>query len=700
MNVQVVPLSCLREAEGLERRGDLRSAARCLLMGIGGGDDGDDSEGENCAGVLNKILKRLTDDPYGCLDVERDADAKAIKKAYRNCALTCHPDKNANKTSILFAAVQSAYALLGDDAKRRAYDARSDRRAEQTDRLRRKRADTTTTTTTTTKTTTTTRAPPPSSVPSTNSFHVPPTSAAEAKQRDFNRKFYNEYRNAAMNRRPPPPPGPKTSRDAETLLPPSKPAALRMTSKSHDTVTLEWRAGGASQAATAAASKAYELQWRLRSDSGKPPKTWDTSQQLILRTTCRKRNLRPATCYEFRVRAASVSGWSQHSDALLVVTAAAPSSQEGDRRRGDHHQKSRDDDDTLPAVPGATAPSSSCKKKAANTPAGPWHCVVCKRSNTPVADKCAICGTRKDYDWVSGKTHGQGKATPEVQFSTTTTPTKYDPRGKDAEPPAAKADYRTEQDNDDDDDDVGDGQTWAFSDSDVPSSNRRGGADDDVDIDQWMDDPATPTTTTTTKAPNACWLNTAVTSLHNVRAEPIKDAAIVGHLVADTEIEVIAETGNWIKCKYHRPYVADAASKKKKTAQGHPPNGGVGWCLRYDDDETQYVVQDSYAYPTRRRNSDESDEEAIYELRDEENRIYYFNAYTGVSMWDPPEWIDEVDEQSGAVYYTHSKTGETQWERPFDFVPIIREEVYSTAHARFVKDILSPKRSFQMRGGS
>ena len=73
--------------------------------------------------------------------------------------------------------------------------------------------------------------------------------------------------------------------------------------------------------------------------------------------------------------------------------------------------------------------------------------------------------------------------------------------------------------------------------------------------------------------------------------------------------------------------------------------------------------------------------------------VYYFNSYTGLSMWEPPEWVDELDPHSGACYYTHSKTGETQWERPFDFVPIVREELYSTPQAAFLKSILSPKRS-------
>jgi hypothetical protein len=64
-----------------------------------------------------------------------------------------------------------------------------------------------------------------------------------------------------------------------------------------------------------------------------------------------------------------------------------------------------------------------------------------------------------------------------------------------------------------------------------------------------------------------------------------------------------------------------------------------------------------------------------------------------VSSWEPPEWIDSVDPSSGACYYENTLTGTTQWELPFDFVPVVREEAYSTPDAEFVKNILSPKRS-------
>ena len=88
------------------------------------------------------------------------------------------------------------------------------------------------------------------------------------------------------------------------------------------------------------------------------------------------------------------------------------------------------------------------------------------------------------------------------------------------------------------------------------------------------------------------------------------------------------------------------------------------------------------------------DDEAIYELRDDETgHLFYFNCATGVSSWEAPEWVDEVDPASGAVYYVNSLTGETQWDVPFEFIPVVREEVYSTPQASFIKTMLSPKRS-------
>jgi len=64
-------------------------------------------------------------DPYEVLGVKKSADAAAIKSAYRRLAKKLHPDTNKNdpKTAQRFAEVNSAYEILGEEKKRKAFDA-------------------------------------------------------------------------------------------------------------------------------------------------------------------------------------------------------------------------------------------------------------------------------------------------------------------------------------------------------------------------------------------------------------------------------------------------------------------------------------------------------------------------------------------------------------------------------------------------
>jgi DnaJ-class molecular chaperone len=64
-------------------------------------------------------------DPYEVLGVGKNADAAAIKSAYRRLAKKLHPDANKSdpKTAQRFAELNSAYEILGEEKKRRAYDA-------------------------------------------------------------------------------------------------------------------------------------------------------------------------------------------------------------------------------------------------------------------------------------------------------------------------------------------------------------------------------------------------------------------------------------------------------------------------------------------------------------------------------------------------------------------------------------------------
>jgi len=74
-------------------------------------------------------------DYYRTLDVEKGADAKAIKSAYRRLATEWHPDKHQTATleeqkqaEEKFKEISEAYSVLSDPEKKRNYDATGDPR--------------------------------------------------------------------------------------------------------------------------------------------------------------------------------------------------------------------------------------------------------------------------------------------------------------------------------------------------------------------------------------------------------------------------------------------------------------------------------------------------------------------------------------------------------------------------------------------
>jgi molecular chaperone DnaJ len=66
----------------------------------------------------------LDTDYYELLQVERDADERTIKSAYRRLAMECHPDRNSGckDSEARFKAITEAYECLKDPQKRAAYD--------------------------------------------------------------------------------------------------------------------------------------------------------------------------------------------------------------------------------------------------------------------------------------------------------------------------------------------------------------------------------------------------------------------------------------------------------------------------------------------------------------------------------------------------------------------------------------------------
>ncbi|CAN0261524.1 unnamed protein product, partial [Phaeothamnion confervicola] len=43
--------------------------------------------------------------------------------------------------------------------------------------------------------------------------------------------------------------------------------------------------------------------------------------------------------------------------------------------------------------------------------------------------------------------------------------------------------------------------------------------------------------------------------------------------------------------------------------------------------------------------------ECWYELADDDGKTYYFNTRSGMSVWEPPEWVDEIDPETSCTYY-------------------------------------------------
>ncbi len=71
--------------------------------------------------TVPKMAKR---DYYEVLGIDRKVDQEAIKRACRDLAMKCHPDRNSEDAQVVewMKGINETYALLGDTHKRRLYD--------------------------------------------------------------------------------------------------------------------------------------------------------------------------------------------------------------------------------------------------------------------------------------------------------------------------------------------------------------------------------------------------------------------------------------------------------------------------------------------------------------------------------------------------------------------------------------------------
>jgi DnaJ-class molecular chaperone len=68
-------------------------------------------------------MSDFSSDHYGALGLRPSASLADIKKAFRQQASLHHPDKNTSPDApARFRAVQAAYEVLSNDARRQAYD--------------------------------------------------------------------------------------------------------------------------------------------------------------------------------------------------------------------------------------------------------------------------------------------------------------------------------------------------------------------------------------------------------------------------------------------------------------------------------------------------------------------------------------------------------------------------------------------------
>jgi len=118
---------CSDDVDGLVGLGDSLVEKEELDEAVRAYEKAFEASGRSSSYIRSKLqrvkqLKRK--DYYRVLGVPRDADAKRIKKAFREAAKRAHPDKGGSEA--MMAAVNEAYEVLSDPELRSRFDAGDD----------------------------------------------------------------------------------------------------------------------------------------------------------------------------------------------------------------------------------------------------------------------------------------------------------------------------------------------------------------------------------------------------------------------------------------------------------------------------------------------------------------------------------------------------------------------------------------------
>ncbi|CAE7604309.1 unnamed protein product, partial [Symbiodinium microadriaticum] len=165
--------------------------------------------------------------------------------------------------------------------------------------------------------------------------------------------------------------------------------------------------------------------------------------------------------------------------------------------------------------------------------------------------------------------------------------------------------------------------------------------------------------------------------VHSVHSKARVGAAIIGYVSSHKNVLAKKRIGDWMQVQIHWASSSAMAAKKKKSRRGNSSKDELEWGWtrsRTTNEETgqEHLFLYPITTPAVRSEQpgmewDQDEDEAYdhfdcaggyggaapqvdvwYEQHDDNGYAYFYNATTGESQWEAPEWVEEKDDESGA----------------------------------------------------